>query len=50
MIQGYKCGSPLQVDEVALLVETRWWGMNLLKGSKVPCSAFNIDRAQFGGE
>ena len=48
LVESYKCGAKLQSNEVALLVSCSWWLTNLLKGFKVPCSAFFIDRAQFG--
>lgn len=49
MVVDYKCGSPLQENEVGLLVSSGWWLANLVKGFPVPCSAFYIDRAQFEG-
>ncbi len=50
MVHGYKCGSRLQNNEVALLVSRGWWSVNLLKGFRVPCSAYYLDSAQFRGQ
>ena len=49
LVVDYKCGSPLQENEVGLLVPSGWWLANLVKSFPVPCSAFYIDRAQFEG-
>jgi len=43
MVHGYKCGPRLQNNEVALLVQTRWWIANLVTGFRVPRSAFYIE-------